>query len=135
MATTTDDAQLTSNLDPSNKTEGLLTDFAMQQLQLRSQPFIGASADGELFADELTYSHINEIRQTIINGDQLIMLLGELGAGKSTLLKQLTKTSGQRLQFFSVKGGEKYTTHNLFNGILNAWQLDTPQSRCCTVIG
>jgi len=126
MATTTDDAQLTSNLDPSNKTEGLLTDFAMQQLQLRSQPFIGASADGELFADELTYSHINEIRQTIINGDQLIMLLGELGAGKSTLLKQLTKTSGQRLQFFSVKGGEKYTTHNLFNGILNAWQLDTP---------
>jgi len=126
MATTTDDAQLTSDLDPSNKTEGLLTDFAMQQLQLRSQPFIGASADGELFADELTYSHINEIRQTIINGDQLIMLVGELGAGKSTLLKQLTKTSGQRLQFFSVKGGEKYTTHNLFNGILNAWQLDTP---------
>ena len=123
---TTDDLRPTSDLDPSKKTEGLLTDFAMQQLQLRSQPFIGASADGELFADELIYSHINEIRQTIINGDQLIMLVGELGAGKSTLLKQLTKTSGQRLQFFSVKGGEKYTTHNLFNGILNAWQLDTP---------
>ena len=56
MATTTDEAQLTSDLDPSNKTEGLLTDFAMQQLQLRSQPFIGASADGELFADCLLYT-------------------------------------------------------------------------------
>ena len=115
----------TSSLDPIGKTEGLLTDYTLQQLQLRSQPFIGASADGELFADELTYSQINEIRQLLIDGEALIMLEGELGAGKTTLVRQLTKTTGHRLQFFSVKGGEKYTTHNLFNGILNAWGLDT----------
>lgn len=118
----------TSTLDPTGKTEGLLTEYALQQLQLRSQPFVGASADGELFADELTYSQINEIRQLLIDGESLIMLEGELGAGKTTLLKQLTKTTGQRLQFFSVKGGDKYTTHNLFNGILNAWQLETQKS-------
>jgi len=52
--------------------------------------------------------------------------MGELGAGKSTLLKQLTQTSGHRLQYFSVKGGERYTTHNLFNGILDAWKLTPP---------
>ena len=52
--------------------------------------------------------------------------MGDSGAGKSTLLKQLTRTSGHRLQYFSVKGGDRYTTHNLFNGILDAWKLSPP---------
>ena len=114
------------SLDLTGKSEGLLTDYAMQQLQLRSQPFVGASAEGELFADETTYSQINEIRQAILNGETLILLMGDSGAGKSTLLKQLTRTSGHRLQYFSVKGGDRYTTHNLFNGILDAWKLSPP---------
>lgn len=107
-------------------TEGTLSDYTMQELQLRSQPFTGASAEGELFADEVTYSQLNEVRQAIIRGDTVLLLSGETGAGKTTLLKQLTRNSGQRLQFFSVKGGEKYTTHNLLNGILDAWKLSTP---------
>jgi len=108
-------------------TEGTLSDYTMQELQLRSQPFVGASAEGELFADEVTYSQLNEVRQGIIRGDSVLLLSGETGAGKTTLLKQLTRNSGQRLQFFSVKGGEKYTTHNLLNGILDAWKLNTPE--------
>lgn len=114
-------------LQLEGKKEGSLSDYTMQQLQLRSQPFIGASAEGELFADEVTFSQISEIKQAIIKGDTVLLLSGKEGAGKTTLLKQLTRNSGARLQFFSVKGGEKYTTHNLFSGILDAWKL-TPKS-------
>ena len=115
-----------SMLQLEGKKEGSLSDYTMQQLQLRSQPFVGASAEGELFADEVTFSQISEIKQAIIKGDTVLLLTGEEGAGKTTLLKQLTRNSGARLQFFSVKGGEKYTTHNLFSGILNAWRLTPP---------
>lgn len=113
-------------LNLQGKSEGTLLDDTMQELQLRSQPFTGPSAEGELFADEVTFSQINEIKQAIIKGDTVLVLTGEEGAGKTTLLKQLTRNSGTRLQFFSVKGGEKYTTHNLFSGILNAWKLTPP---------
>ena len=115
-----------SMLALEGKKEGSLSDYTMQELHLRSQPFIGSSAEGELFADEVTFSQISEIKQAIIKGDTVLLLTGEEGAGKTTLLKQLTRNSGARLQFFSVKGGEKYTTHNLFSGILNAWRLTPP---------
>ncbi len=116
----------TEALNLQGKTEGTLLDDTMQELQLRSQPFTGSSAEGELFADEVTFSQINEIKQAIIKGDTVLVLTGEEGAGKTTLLKQLTRNTGTRLQFFSVKGGEKYTTHNLFSGILDAWKLTPP---------
>ncbi len=112
----------------AGKKEGSLSDYTMQQLQLRSQPFMGTSAEGELFADEVTFSQINDIKQAIIKGDTVLLLTGEEGSGKTTLLKQLTRNSGARLQFFSVKGGEKYTTHNLFSGILHVWKLTPPSN-------
>lgn len=105
---------------------GLLTDYAIQALQLRSQPFENGVMQGELFADEQTYAQINEIRQAVISGETLLLLLGEEGSGRTTLLKQLTHQSGQRLQYFSVRGGENYTTQNLFNGILDSWKLNPP---------
>lgn len=104
--------------------EGLLTEDAFHALQLRAQPFESLTAGGELYADKQTFAQINEIRQALISGDTLLLLSGATGSGKSTLLKQLTAQTGQRLQFFSVRGSEQFSTRNLFAGILDSWKLD-----------
>jgi len=101
---------------------GLLSDATLSALQLRQQPFTATAADGDTFSDDTTAEQLGDIKQALINGDDLLLILGEDGAGKSTLLSQLGANSGMRIQCFSVKGSQRFSTTNLFAGMLEAFK-------------
>ena len=101
---------------------GLLSDATLSALQLRQQPFTATAADGDTFSDDTTAEQLSDIKQALINGDDLLLILGEQGAGKSTLLSQLGANSGMRIQCFSVKGSQRFSTMNLFGGMLEAFK-------------
>ena len=106
---------------------GLLSPEAMSALGLRRQPFAESPADGDSYADDTTAEQIADIRQALITGDDLLLILGPRGAGKSTLLAQLAADSGQRIQCFSVHGSPRFSTHNLFAGVLEAFRQRPPE--------
>jgi len=120
----------TETLD--NDPTGLLSEASMSALQLHQQPFraqpakTGASPGGtsppEFFSDNTTDEQLADIKQALITGDDLLLILGDKGAGKSTLLRQLGEQSGLRIQCFAVNGGERFSTLNLFAGMLEAFK-------------
>lgn len=103
-----------------------LSDVAISDLQLSQQPFATNTATGETFLDGIADAQLNDIKQALISGDDLLLVLGPEGSGKSTLLKQLSDNSGQRIQCFSVRGNERFSTANLFAGMLEAFQRPPP---------
>jgi len=121
--------------DPS----GLLSDAALLALQLHHQPFgpqvPDSSAPGEAetdplaepFSDSVTEEQLADIKQALITGDDLLLIMGEKGSGKTTLCQQLSANSGLRIQCFSVTGSERFSTLNLFAGMLEAFQRTPPQ--------
>ena len=111
---------------PESEPAGLLSDATLSDLQLRRQPFTELAPDDEAFADETTGEQLGDIKQALITGDDLLLVLGEAGAGKSTLLAQLGANSGLRLQCFEVRGSERFSTHNLFTGMLEAFKQAPP---------
>ena len=118
---------------------GLLSDATLAALQLRYQPFASDPNDAVLsdpveddganppFSDAITEEQLADIKQAVITGDDLLLILGEKGAGKTTLLKQLNANSGLRIQCFAVSGSERFSTVNLFSGILEAFQVKPPE--------
>ena len=104
----------------------LLSDTALAALALERQPF-EEETGGETFIDESRTERLAEIRQALIAGDDLLLVLGERGAGKSTLLAQLAADSGLRIQCFSVRGGPRFSTLNLFVGMLEAFKVRPPE--------
>ncbi len=105
---------------------GRLSATAMAALQLRSQPFDDATADLDWFADQTTLDQLNNIKDAIIDGDELLLLTGVADSGKTVLLKQLSTNSGSRIQCFSVRGSERFSVYNLYAGLLEAFGLRPP---------
>lgn len=104
-----------------------LTDFALNALRLKLQPFAADPAGGELFMDGIAGAQLDDIKQALISGDDLLLILGPEGSGKTTLLNQLGANSGQRIQCFSVRGSDRFSTTNLFAGMLEAFKKEPPQ--------
>ncbi len=104
----------------------LLTDFALAELQLQQQPFTTEPAGGETFMDAIAEAQLDDIKQALISGDDLLLILGPDDSGKSTLLTQLGANSGQRIQCFSVRGSDRFSTSNLFAGMLEAFKRQPP---------
>ena len=114
---------------PDTGRSGRLSDAALTALGLREQPFAAPPAGEtgvERFADDVTAEQLAEIRQALITGDDLLLILGEPGSGKSVLLEQLAANSGLRIQCFSVSGGPRFSTRNLFTGMLEAFKVEPP---------
>ena len=109
----------------SNQTAAL-SDFALGELQLRHQPFTTKPDSGESFVDGIAEAQLDDIKQALISGDDLLLILGPEGSGKSTLLNQLGAKSGQRIQCFSVRGSERFSTANLFAGMIEAFKKQPP---------
>ena len=116
---------------------GLLSEATLAALNLRHQPFTSELRDASDLADEpeagaapfsdaVTEEQLADIKQALITGDDLLLILGDDGAGKSTLLQQLNDNSGLRIQCFSVKGSERFSTTNLFAGMLDAFKRQPP---------
>ncbi len=101
---------------------GLLSDAALGELQLRQQPFAEGTTPGEAFADDTTADQLRDIKEALIAGDDLLLISGPTGSGKTTLLSQLAANSGVRIQCFSVKGSERFSTQNLIAGMLEAFK-------------
>jgi len=112
--------------DPNTDRSALLTDVALADLQLQHQPFAADPIDGETFMDDIAEAQLDDIKQALISGDDLLLILGPAGSGKSTLLNQLGANSGQRIQCFSVRGSERFSTGNLFAGMLEAFKKEPP---------
>jgi len=104
----------------------LLTDFVLDDLQLSQQPFTSEPAGAESFTDGIAEAQLDDIKQALISGDDLLLILGPEGSGKSTLLNQLGANSGQRIQCFSVRGSDRFSTTNLFAGMLEAFKKQPP---------
>ena len=111
----------------------LLSDAALSALALREQPFAPGATDDDPFTDEVTAEQLADIRQALITGDDLLLILGEDGAGKSTLLSQLAANSGLRIQCFSVGGSPRFSTRNLFMGMLEAFKIEPPEDLKATL--
>jgi len=103
-----------------------LSDFALGELQLHQQPFTTEPDSGDTFVDGIAEAQLDDIKQALISGDDLLLVLGPEGSGKSTLLKQLGAKSGQRIQCFSVRGSERFSTANLFAGMIEAFKKQPP---------
>jgi len=120
-----------------NDHSGLLSEATLSALQLSHQPFTtdlgdipksDEQSDDVLgFFDAETESQLADIKQALITGDDLLLVLGENGSGKSTVLEQLDANSGLRIQCFSVTGNDRFSTHNLFAGMLEAFQVPPPE--------
>lgn len=117
---------------------GLLSDATLTALQLHHQPFTSQLSDvaahsddaGQqtpYFSDAITEEQLADIKQALITGDDLLLVLGENGSGKSTLLEQLSDNSGLRIQCFAVYGNQRFSTQNLFAGMLEAFKQKPPE--------
>ncbi len=121
-----------------NDHSGLLSDATLTALQLHHQPFTSllrdvaahhddAAQQPPYFSDAITDEQLADIKQALITGDDLLLVLGESGSGKSTLLEQLTDNSGLRIQCFSVNGNQRFSAQNLFTGMLEAFKHKPPE--------
>jgi len=113
---------MSSVIEPDTDRAALLTDFVLADLQLSQQPFASEPDGGEWFIDEIADAQLEDIKQALVSGDDLLLILGPEGSGKSTLLAQLGVNSGQRIQCFSVRGSDRFSTQNLFAGMLEAFK-------------
>lgn len=112
----------------------LLSDATLTTLHLQHQPFTeqlqdSLNQDDEPvlpFSDAVTEEQLADIKQALITGDDLLLILGEQGAGKSTLLQQLDTNSGLRIQCFPVAASERFNTLSLFSGMLAAFHQEPP---------
>ena len=107
---------------------GLLSDVTLSELQLHRQPFGQVAPDAPTFADDTSAEQLADVKQALITGDDLLLILGEHGAGKSVLLNQLGTNSGLRIQCFAVKGSPRFSTLNLFAGMLEAFKRKPPET-------
>ena len=105
----------------------LLSDATLAALDLPQQPFGPLEPNGVSFSDETTAEQIADVKQALITGDDLLLILGDEGAGKTVMLKQLGEHSGVRIQCFAVKGSERFSTMNLFAGLLEAFKHSPPE--------
>ncbi|ASJ71128.1 SPOR domain-containing protein [Granulosicoccus antarcticus] len=105
----------------------LLSDVTLSALQLHRQPFGALAPDALTFVDETGLEQLADVKQALITGDDLLLILGEQGAGKSALLNQLGTNSGLRIQCFAVKGSPRFSTLNLFAGMLEAFKVKPPE--------
>lgn len=105
-----------------------LSDVTLSALQLIQQPFGPAASDTETFTDDTSLEQLGDVKQALVSGDDLLLILGEAGAGKSVLLHQLGINSGQSIQCFAVKGSPRFSTLNLFAGMLEAFKRKPPES-------
>ena len=120
-----------------NDHSGLLSDATLTALNLHHQPFTSVLRDALAlsnedaddiapFSDAVTEEQLSDIKQALITGDDLLLILGESGAGKSTLLQQLNDNSGLRIQCFPVTGSDRFSTQTLFAGMLEAFKRAPP---------
>ena len=120
-----------------NDHSGLLSDATLTALNLHHQPFTPVLRDALALSDEdpddvapfsdaVTEEQLSDIKQALITGDDLLLILGESGAGKSTLLQQLNDNSGLRIQCFPVTGSDRFSTQTLFAGMLEAFKRTPP---------
>ncbi len=107
---------------------GLLSDVTLSALQLHRQPFGQVAPDALTFSDDTSVEQLADVKQALITGDDLLLILGEHGAGKSVLLNQLGTNSGLRIQCFAVKGSPRFSTLNLFAGMLEAFKRKAPET-------
>jgi len=105
----------------------LLSDATLSALDLPLQPFGPIEANSASYSDEFTAEQLADVKQALITGDDLLLILGREGAGKSVMLKQLGDQSGLRIQCFAVKGSERFSTLNLFAGLLDAFKHPPPE--------
>ena len=105
----------------------LLSDATLAALDLPQQPFGQLDPNSNTFSDETTAEQLADVKQALITGDDLLLILGPEGSGKSVMLKQLGEHSGLRIQCFAVKGSERFSTMNLFAGLLEAFKHSPPE--------
>lgn len=105
----------------------LLSNATLGALGLAQQPFGSLAPNSTCFSDETTTEQIADVKQALINGDDLLLILGHQGAGKTLMLRQLNEQSGNRIQCFPIKGSERFSTINLFAGLLEAFKLSPPE--------
>ena len=105
----------------------LLSDATLAALDLPQQPFGPLEPNSASFSDETTTEQVADVKQALITGDDLLLILGDEGAGKTAMLKQLGEHSGVRIQCFAVKGSERFSTMNLFAGLLEAFKHSPPE--------
>lgn len=99
---------------------------ALSALQLRTQPFTEAPADGDLFVDQNSTDMLSDINEALISGDDVLLIMGPTGSGKTTLLNQLSASSNSRITCFSVKGSSRFNSNTLFVGMLDAFKCEAP---------
>lgn len=104
-----------------------LSDVTLSALQLIQQPFGPAAPETDTFVDDTSLEQLADVKQALVSGDDLLLILGEAGAGKSALLHQLGLNSGQSIQCFAVKGSPRFSTLNLFAGMLEAFKHKPPE--------
>lgn len=105
----------------------VLSDATLAALDLPQQPFGQLDPNSNTFSDETTSEQLADLKQALITGDDLLLILGPEGSGKSVMLKQLGEHSGLRIQCFAVKGSERFSTMNLFAGLLEAFKHSPPE--------
>lgn len=102
--------------------KGMLSDEALSALQTDRQPFVEVADDAQLFSDDIIKEQLADLKHALNTGDALFLILGEHGAGKSVFLKQLEGSSVTNIQYFAVKGSVRFSAHNLYAGMLEAFK-------------
>ncbi|HBR98415.1 MAG TPA: hypothetical protein DD979_13730 [Gammaproteobacteria bacterium] len=108
------------------QTSRLLTSAALAALEIKKQPFDPAADHFKLFVDNALSDLLNQLQELLGDSDHLPVITGPMGAGKSSLLSLLINRTNDDVQYFIVDGNEHFSAHNVFAGMLEAFQQSAP---------
>ena len=108
--------------------QAMLSEQAMNELGLQSQPFSERPAGHEYYSDPVMQMQLNMLQHNIKFSDMLQVLKGDAGCGKTALIVQMLAEANDEFQIFIARGKASLSAAQIISGMLKIFQQPVPDN-------
>lgn len=103
-----------------------LTEIAMRALRLEQQPFAPPRGPQSYYADQLIDGMLGALEESLLQGNNLVVLSGERNSGKTCSVAQLVHALFEQAQLFVARGSASQSAEQIVRGMLGNFRSTTP---------